>query len=211
MDWSASKLATKKIIPKRQLEIKLDKLETLKTPKLGLEQYPVSAEAASELLYMAGFEHNDLDGKTIDLGTGTGRLAIGATLMGASNIVGLDVDRPSIDIAARNARESNVNVEWVIGDLNSVVSGFQTVLMNPPYGTRSPHMDARFLTRAFELAPVTYSIHKSSTRNFLTELAKKNGRRVDEVRSLEMRIPHLFDFHRKKWETIQVDLYRITK
>ncbi len=106
-------MATKKIIPKRRLEIKLDKLETLKTPKLGLEQYPVSAEAASEILYMAGFEHNDLDGKTIDLGTGTGRLAIGATLMGASNIVGLDV-------------------------------------------------------------------------------------------------PHLFDFHRKKWETIQVDLYRIT-
>ncbi len=192
------------------MEIKLDKLETLKAPKLGLEQYPVSAEAASELLYMAGFEHNDLDGKTIDLGTGTGRLAIGATLMGASNIVGLDVDRPSIEIAARNARESNVNVDWVIGDLNSVVGGFQTVLMNPPYGTRSPHMDARFLTRALELAPVIYSIHKSSTRSFLTELAKKNGRRVDEVRSLEMRIPHLFDFHRKKWETIQVDLYRIT-
>ncbi len=203
-------METKKIIPKRRLEIKLDKLETLKTPKLGLEQYPVSAETASELLYMAGFEHDDLSGKTIDLGTGTGRLAIGATLMGASNIVGLDVDRPSIDIAARNARASNVNVDWVIGDLNSVVGGFQTVLMNPPYGTRSPHMDARFLTRAFELAPVTYSIHKSSTRNFLTELAKKNGRRVDVVRSLEMRIPHLFDFHRKKWETIQVDLYRIT-
>ena len=203
-------MAPKGIISKRQLEIKLDKLETLKAPKLGLEQYPVSAEAASELLYMAGFEHNDLDGKTIDLGTGTGRLAIGATLMGASNIVGLDVDRPSIEIAARNARESNVNVDWVIGDLNSVVGGFQTVLMNPPYGTRSPHMDARFLTRALELAPVIYSIHKSSTRSFLTELAKKNGRRVDEVRSLEMRIPHLFDFHRKKWETIQVDLYRIT-
>jgi len=203
-------LAPKKIIPKRQLDIRLDKLEALKTPKLGLEQYPVSAEAASELLYMASFQHNDLEGRIIDLGTGTGRLAIGAALMGASDIVGLDVDGPSIYIAVRNARESNVNVGWVIGDLNSVVGGFQTVLMNPPYGTRSPHMDARFLTRAFELAPVTYSIHKSSTRNFLTELAKKNGRRVDVVRSLEMRIPHLFDFHRKKWETIQVDLYRIT-
>ena len=203
-------MAPKKIIPKRQLEIRLDKLEALKTPKLGLEQYPVSAEAASELLYMASFEHNDLEGRIIDLGTGTGRLAIGAALMGASDIVGLDVDGPSIYIAVRNARESNVNVGWVIGDLNSVVGGFQTVLMNPPYGTRSPHMDARFLTRAFELAPVTYSVHKSSTRNFLTELAKKNGRRVDVVRSLEMRIPHLFDFHRKKWETIQVDLYRIT-
>ena len=200
----------KKLPSKRQLEIQLGKLRILQTPQLRLEQYPVSPEVASELLYMAGFEHNDLEGRIIDLGTGTGRLAIGAALMGASDIVGLDVDGPSIYIAVRNGRESNVNVGWVIGDLNSVVGGFQTVLMNPPYGTRSPHMDARFLTRAFELAPVTYSIHKSSTRNFLTELAKKNGRRVDEVRSLEMRIPHLFDFHRKKWETIQVDLYRIT-
>jgi len=200
----------KRTISKRKLEIQLGKLETLKNPQLGLEQYPVSPEAASELLHMAGFEHNDLDGKIIDLGTGSGRLAIGAAIMGATDALGLDVDIESISIAVRNAKESQVQVDWVVGDLESVAGDFQSVLMNPPYGTRSPHLDIRFLSRAFELAPVSYSIHKSSTRKFLIEFAKKKGRRVDEVRSLGMRIPHLFDFHRKKWGTIQVDLYRIS-
>jgi putative methylase len=200
----------KKLIPKRNLEIKLDKLETLDKPQLDLEQYPVSAKAASELLYMAGFEHSDLDGKIIDLGTGTGRLAIGASMMGATDVLGLDVDRKSIEIAVRNADKSHVQVDWVVGDLESVVGDFHTVLMNPPYGTRSPHLDTRFLSRAFELARVSYSIHKSSTRKFLIEFARKKGRKVDEVRSLGMRIPHMFDFHEKKWETIRVDLYRVS-
>ncbi len=204
-------MAPKGIISKRQLEIKLDKLETLKTPKLGIEQYPVSAEAASELLYMVGFEHNDLDGRIIDLGTGSGRLAIGAAIMGATSTTGLDVDRDSIGIAVRNAKKSGVDTDWIVGDLDSVAGSFHTVLMNPPYGTRSPHLDIQFLSRAFELAPVSYSIHKSSTRRFLIKFAKTNGRNVDEVRTLGMHIPHLFDFHKKKWGTVQVDLYRISK
>ena len=105
-------MAPKGIISKRQLEIKLDKLETLKTPKLGIEQYPVSAEAASELLYMVGFEHNDLDGRIIDLGTGSGRLAIGAAIMGATSTTGLDVDRDSIGIAVRNAKKSGEDTDF---------------------------------------------------------------------------------------------------
>jgi putative methylase len=203
-------LARKEIISKRQLEIRLDKLQTPKNPKLGLEQYPVSAEAASELLYMAGFEHNDLDGETIDLGTGSGRLAIGATIMGATDVLGLDIDKDSIEIALRNARKLGVDVDWVVGDLESVTGDFHTVLMNPPFGTRSPHLDIRFLARAFELAPVVYSIHKSSTRKFVVKFASENDRRVDEIRSLRMRIPHIFDFHRKNLSIIQVDLYRIS-
>ncbi len=201
----------KKIIPKRKLEIQLAKLQTLRTPSLGLEQYPVSPEAASELLYMAGFEHDDLEGRIIDLGTGTGRLAIGASLMGANEIVGLDVDKNSVKIAMQNADGAGADVDWIVGDVDSVMGGFQTVLMNPPYGTRTPHLDTRFLTKAFELAHVSYSIHKSSTRKFLLEFARKNGRKVDTVRSLEMSIPHQFDFHRQKWKPIEVDLLRISE
>jgi len=202
-------LAPGTVIPRRQLEIRIGKLETLKTPKLGLEQYPVSPQAASELLYMAGFEHDSLNGSVIDLGTGTGRLAIGAALMGAKDIVGVDVDKNSIRVAVKNAKASQVVINWTVGDLECIGNSFDAVLMNPPYGTRTPHLDTRFLSKAFELAPITYSIHKSSTREYLREFVKKKGRKIDEVRSLEMRIPHIFDFHKKKLETIQVDLYRI--
>ncbi len=196
------------MVSKRQLEILLGKLETLQTPKLGLEQYPVSPEVAAELLFMAGFEHHDLQGAIIDLGTGTGRLAIGAALMGSPKVVGVDIDERAIALARENAMMAGVQVEWVVSDVNEVVGKYDTVIMNPPYGTRSPHLDARFLERAFRLAPVSYSIHKSSTRKFLEGFIAKRNRRVDSLRSMSLDIPHLFAFHRKKWEDVQVDLYR---
>jgi putative methylase len=191
------------------LEIQLGKLKILETPKLGLEQYPVSPEVAAELLYMAGFEHRDLKGEIIDLGTGTGRLAIGASMMGSQKVVGADIDEGAIAIARENALATGVQVEWIVSDVAEVVGRYDTVVMNPPYGTRSPHLDVRFLERAFELAPVSYSIHKSSTREYLKGVIAKKNRRVDAVRSMSLNIPHLFSFHNKKWNNVEVDLYRI--
>jgi putative methylase len=191
------------------LEIQLGKLKILQTPKLGLEQYPVSPEVAAELLYMAGFEHRDLEGEIIDLGTGTGRLAVGAAMMGSLKVVGVDIDGRAIALARENAMEAGVLVDWVVSDIADVVGRYDTVIMNPPYGTRSPHLDAQFLERAFELAPVLYSIHKSSTREFLRGFIAKKGRRVDGLRSMTLDIPHLFPFHHKKCEKVNVDLYRI--
>jgi putative methylase len=202
-------LAEERTISKRQLEIQLGKLRILQTPQLRLEQYPVSAKVAAELLHMAGFEHHDLHGETIDLGTGTGRLAIGAVMMGARRVVGLDIDERSIALARENAVAAGVEVKWVVSDIKDVVERYDTVIMNPPYGTRSPHLDVQFLERAFELAPVLYSIHKSSTRDFLRRAIERRNRRVDAVRSMSLEIPHLFPFHQKKWENVEVDLYRI--
>jgi len=196
---------------KRQLEIQLGKLKTLEKPDLKLEQYPVSSEVGSELLYMAGFEHNDLDGRVIDLGTGTGRLAIGAALMGAQAPVGVDVDERSLALARENAETVEVEVEWVQSDIEKVNGRFDAVIMNPPYGTRTSHADTQFLEKAFQLAPVAYSIHKSATRDFLVRFMKRSDRQVDQVRSMRMEIPHLFEFHEKKRETVEVDLYRILR
>jgi len=202
-------LVEEQTVSKRQLEIQLGKLKILQNPKIGLEQYPVSPEAAAELLYMAGFEHRDLQGEIIDLGTGTGRLAIGAAIMGSQKVVGVDIDEKAIALARENALATGVQVEWVVSDVAEVVGRYDTVIMNPPYGTRSPHLDVRFLERAFELAPVSYSIHKSSTREYLNRVIAKKNRRVDALRNMTLNIPHLFPFHHKKWNNVEVDLYRI--
>ena len=202
-------MVVEQTVSKRQLEIQLGKLKILQTPKLGLEQYPVSPEVAAELLYMAGFEHRDLGGRIIDLGTGTGRLAVGAAMMGSLKVVGVDIDERAIALARENAMGAGVLVEWVVSDIAEVVGRYDTVIMNPPYGTRAPHLDVWFLERAFELAPVSYSIHKSSTREFLRGFIAKKGRRVDGLRSMTLDIPHLFSFHLRKWHEVSVDLYRI--
>jgi putative methylase len=202
-------LVEERTFSKRQLEIQLGKLRILQTPQLRLEQYPVSAKVAAELLYMAGFEHRDLSGEIIDLGTGSGRLAIGAALMGSKRVVGVDIDKRSIALARENAIVAGVQVEWVVSDIKEVVGEYDAVIMNPPYGSRSPHLDVQFVERAFELAPVLYSIHKSSTRDFLRRAIERRSRRVDAVRSMNLDIPHLFPFHNKRWENVEVDLYRI--
>ena len=166
---------------------------------------------ASELLYMAGFEHNDLQGQIIDLGTGTGRLAIGASLMGAESVLGADIDRRAIMLAEENERKARVDVDWVVSNLDGVHELFDTAVMNPPYGTRIPHNDTKFLSRALELAPVVYSVHKNSTRDYLLRFVEARGWKVNEVRSMKMVIPHLFEFHRRKLKPVEVDLYRITR
>jgi len=204
-------MADKTPLSKRQLEIQLDKLKILETPSLKLEQYPVSSKAASELLYMAGFEHDDLEGRVIDLGTGTGRLAIGAALMGGERVVGVDVDERAIALAMENAEAAAVRVEWVQSDIEKLSVRFDTVLMNPPYGTRTSHADTRFLEKAFQLAAVVYSIHKSATRDFLLQFVARSGWKVDEVRSMRMEIPHLFEFHQKKQRKVEADIYRIIR
>ena len=205
------KMADKTRPSKRQLEIQLGKLKILERPNLKLEQYPVSSEAASELLYMAGFEHDDLDGRVIDLGTGTGRLAIGAALLDAREVVGVDVDEQALALARQNAEMTEVQVEWVQSDIEEIMGKFAAVIMNPPYGTRTIHADTRFLERAFQLAPVVYSIHKSATREFLLQFVTRLGWQVDQVRSMRMTIPHLFGFHEKKRATVEVDLYRMVR
>src|SRR6058998_946953 len=188
--------AVPRLLSKRQLEINLSKMRIREDPDLSLEQYPVSPEVGAELLFMAGFEHRDIIGrKVLDLGAGTGRLAIGAGLLGAAQIVGVDVDPTSINLARFNASKFRVNVKWIVGDVNTVKGKFDAVVMNPPYGTRKEHADIKFLEKSFRIAETIYSIHKSSTRSYLREFIARRGKHVDEIRSAEMILPHLFDFH----------------
>jgi len=202
-------LVDKQLPSKRQLEIILSKLKILETPTLRLEQYPVSPEAAAELLYMAGFEHDDLEGRIIDLGTGTGRLAIGVALMSQTHIVGVDIDARALELARENAKTAGVKVEWVQSTIDQLDGTYDTVIMNPPYGTRTVHADTRFLDKAFQLAPTTYSIHKASARSFLARYVHKSNRRIAEARTMSLKIPHLYTFHTRRWKSIEVDLCRI--
>ncbi len=200
------------LLSKRQLEIALAKLKTFDDPNLSLEQYPVSPEVAAELLYMAGFENDDIrDRRVVDLGTGTGRLAIGAALLGAKEVAGVDVDKNSLKLAQTNADASGVRVEWFVDNVENFQGRYDTVVMNPPYGTREAHADIRFLEAAFKPAPTIYSIHKSSTRDYLTKFIVSKGWKVSSVRSMQMQLPHLFTFHRKRWKSIGIDLYRLVR
>jgi putative methylase len=146
----------------------------------------------------------------LDLGTGTGRLALGASLLGADYVVGVDVDALSLRQACIAERSLHANVDFVLGDIATIRGSVDTVLMNPPFGTKKAHADIQFLQSALRLANVVYSIHKSSTRAFLNRWLERGGFNCDRIIVTEMEIPHQFNFHQKRRVSVEVDVIRIT-
>ena len=57
--------------------------------------------------------------RVLDLGTGSGILAIAAALLGATEVVGLDIDERAIDTAQKNAAENGqeTRIEFGVGTL----------------------------------------------------------------------------------------------
>jgi len=136
-------------------------------------------------------------------------LAVGAALMSRADVIGVDVDARALELARQNAKTACVKVEWVQSTIDKIDGTYDTVIMNPPYGTRTLHADTRFLDKAFQLAPVVYSIHKASTRTFLARYVHKSDRRIAEARSMSMKIAHLYSFHTRRWKSVEVDIFRI--
>lgn len=69
----------------------------------------------------------------LDVGTGSGILAIGALLLGAKEAVGIDIDKLSVKIAGENAALNGVSERFraVCGDLATGISGkYQLVCAN---------------------------------------------------------------------------------
>lgn len=67
-------------------------------------------------------EQKDIPEKVFDVGTGSGILAIAASMLGCQTIVGNDIDENSVHIAEVNARENNIlNARFVSTPIEEIV------------------------------------------------------------------------------------------
>ena len=229
------KPAQERLIRKLELERFLSEIETNPSPKASLEQYMISERVAADMLYLAAYANGDVIGKNVlDLGCGTGRLALGASFLGAKNVVGVDVDKAAVAIAFENAKKKGLkaNTDWVAGDVDAVSGRFDTVLQNPPFGVQKRGADRKFLEKALEAGCTVYSLHNhprmdeqllqrlKRTRGsllqvqaspFIERFVEERGGVVSAVYALLMTIPHMFDFHTKAKREIIIDLYVIRK
>lgn len=194
----------------RQLEITLERLEGFAAPDPGREQYRTPAPLAARLLFHA-WSRGDIDGKrVIDLGCGTGMLSVGAALLGAGEVTGIDIDPGALQVAKRNADSQNVVVSLIAGDLadpalvEKLPPG-DTVVMNPPFGAQKAHADRPFIDAALRLAPVSYGIFNAGSRSFLTAYIQGRGE-VDEVVSGVIPIKKTFSFHTRDVQEIPVEI-----
>ncbi|MFC7165795.1 METTL5 family protein [Halospeciosus flavus] len=200
---------------RRALARRLERVEGFRDPSAALEQYPTPAELAAHVVHLADVQ-DDLGGTVVDLGTGTGMLALGAALREPGRVVGLDVDADALAVARENeARVAPAtSVQWVRGDAAGrppLRCSDATVLMNPPFGAQrgQRHADRDFLATASEVSRVSYSVHNSGSKEFVESFAADQGGEVTHAFAAEFEVEKQFEFHTRESETLDVEVFRI--
>jgi len=202
---------------KKELEILLSKLRGFDHPKLGLEQYETSSSVAADMLWNA-FNNGDIRGKVIaDLGCGAGILGFGAALLGARKVFFVDIDDNALEIARKNkvflekVTGGKILCQFVHMPIGKFTKKVDVVLENPPFGTKNIHADKVFLEKAFVLAPVVYSFHKYSTREFVRKFAHEQAFHLVAVYRYRFPIRAQFSFHTSRLQYIDVACWMLQK
>ena len=181
------------------------------SPAATLEQVATPAEAAADLL-SALDRLLGLSGRSVlDLGCGTGRLAVGAALLGAHPVTGVDVDARLIPIARRAAHDLGADAVFHVADVTEWDRGAEVVVMNAPFGAQRRHADRPFWDRAFSLASTSVGAFASSaSRTFIARLALDRGAHVIEVEPVPWNLPRTFPHHRAEKVRLAVDRWVLT-
>jgi predicted RNA methylase len=206
----------KRLVSRKQLEMLLQQIESFQEPKPELEQYPITPQGASMILTIIANTFDDIQDKVLaDFGCGTGMLAIGAALLGAKEVIGVDIDQRQLEVATRNAQKLDLmgKIRWINSDIQAVSLKVDVIIQNPPFGVQRADrgMDVVFLKKALESAKIIYSLHKSGekTQLYLRKFIQNQNASLDTIIPLQINLPHLYQFHRKKNYPVQIDLYRI--
>jgi putative methylase len=197
----------------RHLEMALERCAGFTRPRAYLEQYGTPAVIAARLLYHAHLR-GDIGGKRVlDLGCGTGILACGASLLGAAEVAGVDVDSAAIGTARENAELFGVDVTFIAGNVSDdmlfpVFCPCDTVVMNPPFGAQKRHADRPFIDRALACAQVVYGIFNAGSRPFLDSYIRGRAS-VDEAIACSFPMKRSFSHHTRDRMEIPVEIVRI--
>lgn len=195
---------------RKELEILLERVEDIPEPEVASEQYATPAPVAADLLFFA-FANGDIEDRVVyDLGCGAGILGIGAKLLGARRVIGIDKDSKVVEAARRNSAKLGVAVEFYRSDVREVQGTGDSVVMNPPFGAqwKDRHADRVFLVKALEIAPVVYSVLNAESETFVRLLFPLAS--IDRF-PIAFPVKRQFAFHTKARKRIPVDIYRITR
>lgn len=208
---------------RQAIERRLEGVADFPEPSAELEQYLTPPALAASLLHVAALR-GDLTGETVvDLGTGTGSLALGAALFSPASVVGIDLDADALAVARENERRVTDDpieagheptpVDWLRGDVrrHPLRSERATVLANPPFGAQrgSRHADRPFLEAASEIAEVSLSIHNEGSREFVERFVADAGGSVTEAFRAAFPVDRRFPFHTDERRELAVEVFRV--
>lgn len=200
----------------RHLAMMLENVKPHPNPKVYFEQYSLRGDDAARILWFAGVVNDDIPGRRVlDAGCGTGVLGLGAVLLGAEMVLGVDLDDEALRVALDNAKSLSLyfGICFVRADVSHLplARRLDTIIQNPPFGVHRRGADRIFLEAAIGSARVVYSLHKYTPSNhvFLSNLISKLGGRLSSHLRFTITIPHTFNFHRDVKRKVNVILYRI--
>lgn len=204
---------------KADLERVLDAVPKHPSPSPDLEQYRTPPGIAAQFLRLASDDGAIADRRVLDLGCGTGVLAIGAALLGARLVTGVDVDAQAIGIAQESAQRAGVaqRTWFVTADLahwEPEPDTFDTVVMNPPFGAQkdNKHADRLFLERAALAVKPTgtvWFLALERTEAFLVVAARRLGAALEKVAAWDYPLEATMAHHTREVQTVLVGAYRI--
>jgi putative methylase len=198
--------------PRRWSELvrTLESVPAFATGRPELEQVATPAAAAATLLRAAN-DRGDLVGRSVvDLGAGTGRLAIGAAVLGARSVTAVEVDPDAAAVGRAAAAALDVEVTWEVRDVTGWSAPADTIVMNPPFGAQRRGADRPFWDAAFASARRSvYAFAAAPSRTFIARRAVERGAYVDATQAVPWELPRTFPHHRRDRVEIAVDLWVI--
>ncbi|OPX70066.1 MAG: ribosomal protein L11 methyltransferase [Methanoregulaceae archaeon PtaB.Bin056] len=194
----------------KRLEMLLSRVKGFPSPSARHEQYVTPPDLAARLLFHAHMRGDIAGRRVCDLGCGTGILAIGAALLGAAEVIGVERDPRALQVASENGDELGVSLRFFElrlphPDLISLVGPCDTVVMNPPFGAQDPHADRPFIDAALAIAPAVYGIFNAGSRDFVKGYTGERAE-VEEVVGGTLSMRRTFSHHTKDVRETPVEI-----
>jgi putative methylase len=189
---------------KNELRKILSQVSDFEDPRIKLEQYITPPGLAADLIYTA-YMQGDIEGKkVVDLGAGTGILAIGAAKAGGE-VIAVEKDADALEAAQENAEEAGVDIEFVEEDVEDFSEKADTVVMNPPF---SVHSDTglSFWEKALKVSDAVYGISPRGARDSIKSLVRSSNHKLEGVQEYDIVLPASYGFHTEEGRETPVDL-----
>ena len=209
------------IAKRKHLEMFLDAVPDFTNPISKWEQYKTPADLAASILWRAKENQHIYNKEIIDIGSGTGILGIGASALGASRILFLDIDRRTHIQRKKWADLTNVpfTTKWdeIVSDLfqSSVIGekNERVGLMNPPFGVQGLIPEKKFVSAAMMLCSILYVIlsETQGIDRIIKEIANKKRLHHTKEALGTIKLQRQFKFHKKESHIVNVQIVRFEK
>lgn len=218
-----------KIKKKKHLEMLIQNIPGHPNPKVELEQYSTPANIASDIMWNA-YSLGDIENLNIvDLACGTGIFALSSLILGAKNVLGIDIDGESLEIAKNTSCDIGINnadlenlhfYKYDVLSLNKIsdlgIKGFtgektDTLIQNPPFGSQKfgqSGIDKKFIDFASKNSEVVYSFHMASTYDHLKDYITDLGCNVTHNFFYNFPLKKTYKFHTHESYNVNVVVFR---